>query len=102
MKGVPTSTKDTLSELLKAKDCDLLSDWLRKKSLAHYESVETKNGMENFLMVHAGVAPICGLCKNTKPGCGSWLSLQSETYKIFLKNMYGDRPIRWHDKLQRI
>ena len=26
-----------LSELLKAKDCDQLSDWLREKPLAHFD-----------------------------------------------------------------
>ena len=96
----PPRTKDTLSKLLKAKDCDLLSDWLRKKSLAHYESVETRNGVENFLMVHAGVAPMWSLQKTLSLAAEVELSLQSETYNFFLKNMYGDHPTRWHDQLQ--
>ncbi|MDP6415616.1 MAG: diadenosine tetraphosphatase, partial [Gammaproteobacteria bacterium] len=28
------------------------------------------------------------------------LALQCKGYKDFLRAMYGDRPIRWHDKLQ--
>ena len=96
----PPRTKDTLGELLTAKDCDLLSSWLRKKSLAHYDCVETKNGVENFLMVHAGVAPMWTLQKTMSLAAEVELTLQSENYKIFLKNMYGDLPIRWHDTLQ--
>ena len=66
----PPRTKDTLSKLLKAKDCDLLSDWLRK-SLAHYESVETKNGVENFPNGPRRSCSDVVFAKNTKPGCGS-------------------------------
>ena len=96
----PARTKDTLSELLKAKDCDQLSDWLRKKPLAHFDCLDTENGTENFLMVHAGIAPGWSVQKTLNLAAEVELSLIGKNYKIFLKNMYGDHPIRWHDELQ--
>ena len=96
----PARTKDTLSELLKAKDCDQLSDWLRKKPLAHFDCLDTENGTENFLLVHAGIAPGWSVQKTLNLAAEVELSLIGKKYKIFLKNMYGDHPIRWHDELQ--
>ncbi|MDP6416462.1 MAG: metallophosphoesterase, partial [Gammaproteobacteria bacterium] len=53
----PARSKDTLSGLLHAHDCDQLCKWLRYKRLAHFDCIDTIHGLENFLMVHAGVAP---------------------------------------------
>ena len=96
----PPRTKDTLAELLNAKDCDRLSHWLRQKPLAHFNCVETKSGLEDFLMVHAGVAPDWSLQKTLNLSAEVELALKGNEYKSFLKNMYGDHPIRWYDKLE--
>ena len=96
----PARTKDTLKELLKAKDCDQLSHWLREKPLAHFDCLDTQNGAKNFLMIHAGIAPAWSLQKTLNLAAEVELSLRGKSYKIFLKHMYGDLPIRWHDKLQ--
>jgi len=96
----PERTKDTLSKLLKSEDCDKLCDWLRKKPLVHLDCIDTKNGPEDFLMVHAGVAPTWSIKKTLKLAAEVELALQGKDYRKFLKNMYGDHPNRWHDKLQ--
>lgn len=96
----PAHTKDTLSKLLEAKDCDKLCNWLRHKPLVHLECIDTKNGPETFLMVHAGVAPEWSIQKTLNLAAEVEMALQGKNYHNFLKHMYGDRPIRWHDKLE--
>ncbi len=96
----PARSKDTLGKLLDAADCHQLSNWLKTKPLAHFDSVDTKDGIEDFLMVHAGVAPSWPLQKTLDLAAEVELALQGKNYKAFLKNMYGDEPIRWDDNLE--
>ena len=96
----PGRTKDTLTRLLDAPDCNQLSKWLRHKPLAHFDSLDTRDGIKNFLMVHAGVAPQWSLQKTLDLAAEVEYALQSKDYKGFLRCMYGDKPIRWYDKLQ--
>ena len=96
----PARSKDTLARLLDAKDCQELSDWLRMQPLAHHASVDTKNGVKNFLMVHAGIAPSWSLQKTLDLSAEVEFALQSPDYRAFLRHMYGNTPKRWHDKLE--
>lgn len=97
----PARNKDTLDKLLKAPDCQQLSDWLRGMPLAHYASVDTNKGLENFLMVHAGVAPHWDLQKTLDLAAEVEYALQdSSSYKKYLQHMYGNTPDRWHDQLE--
>ncbi len=93
------SSKDSLDELLEAPDCEALCDWMRQKDLAYYDSVDTRTGIENFLMAHAGVAPGWSLKKTLKLAAEVELALQGPDYREFLTAMYGNEPIRWSDKL---
>jgi bis(5'-nucleosyl)-tetraphosphatase (symmetrical) len=85
---------------LQAQDSSQLSKWLRHKQLAHFDSLDTIRGPENFLMVHAGVAPRWSLQKTLDLAAEVEYALQSKDYKKFLHCMYGDKPIRWYEKLQ--
>ena len=96
----PPRTKDTLSKLLKAKDCQSLSDWLRKKPLVHYASLDTEEGICNFLMVHAGVAPNWSVQKTLNLAAEVEYALQDKDYRRFLSHMYGNQPSLWYDKLR--
>ena len=96
----PPRTKDTLSKLLNARDCHELSDWLRQKPLVYFDCLDTINGLENFLMVHAGVAPRWSIQKTLNLAAEVELALRGKNYREFLQNMYGDRPLWWHDKLE--
>ena len=91
---------DSLEELLRAGDVDELAAWLRQQPLAHYGDVETEAGHEHFLMVHAGVAPRWDLQQTLALSAEVEHSLQSENYREYFQHMYGDTPIRWHDKLK--
>ncbi|NKB33503.1 MAG: symmetrical bis(5'-nucleosyl)-tetraphosphatase [Pseudomonadales bacterium] len=95
----PARTKDTLAKLLAAEDCDQLSNWLRQKPLVHFDCIDTRNGHENFLMVHAGVAPCWSLQQTLDLAAEVELALEGDDFRGFLKNMYGDEPIRWHEDL---
>jgi len=96
----PPRTRDTLHKLLEAPDCQLLSDWLRSKPLAHYDSIDTNRGIKNFLMVHAGVAPMWTLQDTLNYAAEVEYALQDENYPDFLRHMYGDEPTRWSNHLQ--
>ena len=96
----PARSKDTLDDLLNAKDCQHLCDWLRTQPLAHYESLDTKTGVKDFLMVHAGVAPHWTLQMTLDLSAEVQYALQDTEYKAFLRHMYGNTPTRWHDQLE--
>ena len=90
----PSRTKDTLQQLLDAPDCGELSDWLRRKPLAHYDCIETDEGLQYFLMVHAGVAPQWSLQKTLELAAEVELTLRGSNFLHFFENMYGDTPKR--------
>ncbi len=89
----------TLDELLAAPDCDELANWLRHKPLAHYDCIDTARGPENYLMVHAGVAPQWTLQKTLALAAEVELTLQGPDFFQYLVHMYGDTPRRWKNKL---
>lgn len=92
--------KDTLKDLLEAPDVKKLSDWLRQQPLAYHNKVITNKGEENFLMIHAGVAPSWSLQTTLDLSAEVELALQANNYRKFLQSMYGDRPVRWCDSLK--
>jgi bis(5'-nucleosyl)-tetraphosphatase (symmetrical) len=96
----PVRNKDTLTKLLKAHDGAELSDWLRTKPLAHFDCLETRYGLQHYLMVHAGVAPSWNLQKTLDLAAEVELVLQGDDFKKFLKNMYGNQPDRWSEDLR--
>ncbi|MFK7865786.1 MAG: symmetrical bis(5'-nucleosyl)-tetraphosphatase [Pseudohongiellaceae bacterium] len=96
----PFRGKDTVGKLLNSQHSSAFSDWLRSKPLAHYESVDTLNGPEHFLMLHAGVAPSWTVQKTLNLSAEVELALQGEDYRGFLSHMYGDVPERWHNGLK--
>ncbi|MBL6746195.1 MAG: symmetrical bis(5'-nucleosyl)-tetraphosphatase [Pseudomonadales bacterium] len=98
--AAPARGKDNLDDILEAPDSQELSDWLRSKPLAHHEALETRSGVEDFLMIHAGIAPSWSLQTTLNLAAEVEHALEDDDYKDFLKNMYGDEPIRWSDKLR--
>lgn len=96
----PACTRDTLHKLLSASDCQELSDWLRTKPLAHFDCIDTNRGLKNYLMLHAGVAPMWTLQDTLNYAAEVEFALQDEAYPEFLRHMYGDTPARWYNSLQ--
>lgn len=85
--------RDTLDEVLAARDRDELLDWLRRLPLLHYDA-----GL-GFLMVHAGLAPQWEL--RLAQHCAAELEsvLRGHRYREFLDHMYGNTPEHWDPKL---
>ncbi len=83
--------EDTLSAILKASDRDELIIWLRHQPLLHHE--------DDFLMVHAGLCNQWNLTQAKNYAKEVETLLQSDCVSEFLKNMYGDLPDQWNEKL---
>lgn len=92
--------KDTLQNLLNAEDCPMFCEWLRYQPMVHLEKLDTDQGNQTFLMVHAGIAPGWGFKQARRYGAEVEAVLQSDQYLKFLNRMYGDEPDIWHDGLE--
>lgn len=85
--------RDTLEDILEARDRDALIEWLAQRPLAHYAAAE------HDLLVHAGVVPQWSV--------DDTLALASEVQQALrlkpealLAAMYGDEPDRWQSTLR--
>jgi bis(5'-nucleosyl)-tetraphosphatase (symmetrical) len=91
--GAEPRGKDTLDEILAAPDRDELLGWLRRRRLA-YADLEL-----GYTMVHAGVAPQWS--HGQLMDCAAELEtvLAGDTHIDFLRNIYGDSPDKWDQRL---
>jgi bis(5'-nucleosyl)-tetraphosphatase (symmetrical) len=88
-------SKDTLAEVLSARDCDELLAWLRSRPLLHHDA------NLNYTMVHAGLAPQWDLKQAQR--CARELEahlLDERACKALFEHMYGDHPNRWSEDLE--
>jgi bis(5'-nucleosyl)-tetraphosphatase (symmetrical) len=88
----PQHRTDTLDDILAAPDRDELLDWLRHRPLAILEN--------NHLMVHAGVLPQWTAEQTIALSQEVERMLQGPDWLDFLRQMYGNQPARWEDKLE--
>ncbi|PMB54732.1 symmetrical bis(5'-nucleosyl)-tetraphosphatase [Coxiella endosymbiont of Rhipicephalus microplus] len=88
------SYEHTLHNILRANDKIELLEWLRGFPLVHYEK------KYHALLVHAGLPPQWSIAENLKRANEVSLTLQGAYFKEFLKNLFGDQPFQWHDKLK--
>lgn len=90
----PKKQDDTLSEIMLADDGEELGHWLRKQSILCYSS------KLRVVMCHAGISPLwdlplaCRLAKELEA------ILSGEDYRIFLNQMYGNKPDKWSDEFK--
>ncbi len=84
--------KDALSQVLDAPDCDELIDWLRQRPLFH-----TNN---DFCLLHAGLPPQWDLKKTQQMALLAEQTLKGPDYRVFLKQMYGNKPNIWSSDLK--
>jgi len=85
--------RDTLGPILKARDRDVLLDWLRHQPLLHHDR---KLG---YTMVHAGLPPQWDLKRAQSCAAKVEKALRGKHYKDFLRHMYGDKPDHWKKSL---
>tara|TARA_B100000963_G_scaffold323474_1_gene308331 strand:- start:516 stop:1325 length:810 start_codon:yes stop_codon:yes gene_type:complete len=82
----------SLKKILDAPDSNEICEWLRNRKLAHYDK------SLNIIMVHAGLYPTWSW-KKTMKYAGEVESVLRNDHKKLLKEMYGDYPICWSEKL---
>jgi bis(5'-nucleosyl)-tetraphosphatase (symmetrical) len=82
---------DTFDEILGASDRDELVDWLRRQKMMHAEG--------GHAMVHAGLLPQWSVARARSLAREVEAALQGADYLGFLRNMYGNEPVRWRDDL---
>jgi bis(5'-nucleosyl)-tetraphosphatase (symmetrical) len=87
--------RDTLGEVLRAPDRDVLLDWLRRRPLVHYDPAV------GFAMVHAGFAPEWTLAVARQAAREVEDALVRSPEALFA-DMYGDQPERWDGALAGI
>lgn len=88
-----THRGDTLDKILAAPDKNELIDWLRHRPLLHYDK------STRFVMTHAGLAPAWTLAQARKLANEVEVVLRGNSPDVFFKNMYGNQPDRWDEKL---
>lgn len=86
-------TDDTLQDILKAADSEVLGHWLRQQAILYYDEAL------NVVMSHAGIAPIWDLAKARQ--CAQELEavLVGPDFKTFLNHMYSNQDNLWSDDL---
>lgn len=84
----------SLKKLLKAKEIDELIDWLRHRPIFH---VDESLG---FCMAHAGISPDWTLAEAQQYAKELEVSLRGDNLKIWLENVYGNKPRKWSDSLE--
>ncbi len=88
------SKKDTIQEIVYAKDRDKLLSWLRHRPMIHYDK------SFDVTMVHAGIPPNWSIKKALKRGKEVENILQSDEGEVFFHNMYGNYPNTWDKSLK--
>jgi len=87
---------DTLQAVLAAPDRNELMDWLRHRPLLY----EDKN--TGFVLTHAGLAPAWSLKQARLLAQEVEAVLRGNTPAYYLKQMYGNQPDLWEDRLTGI
>ena len=88
----PAHKGDTLQASINAPDSDILFGWLRRQPLIIEQ--------DGYVMVHAGLLPQWTVKDALGYASEVEAVLQSDQYRTFLANMYGNKPKQWHCDLQ--
>ena len=91
--GRDLKRKDTITDVLDAKDRDELLDWLRVRPLVHSDP------QVGFAMVHAGFPPQWTLAQALEYS-GEVVAALARRPDAVYRDMYGDGPDRWEDSLR--
>jgi len=90
----PAHRSDTLQAIIDAPDADELLTWLRHQPLMVSNDA--------YVMVHAGLLPQWEIRDALACAKEVEAALQSENYRVFLREMYGNKPKVWRDDLTGI
>lgn len=87
-------SKDSMSDIFEAPDCDQLLDWLRQQPLLHYDEISHR------LLIHAGLPPQWDLAQARACAGEVETLLRSDNHTDFYPHMYGNEPAVWSDELE--
>ena len=82
---------DTIGDILQAPDRDELLHWLRTRKMMHAGS--------GYAMVHAGLLPQWTIERALALAGEVETALSGPDYRELLKNMYGNAPVAWDERL---
>ncbi len=85
---------DTLQQVLEAKDCRQLIEWLLTLPLTIHDA------QRDELVVHAGLVPQWSAADAATHGARASLALREDPER-FLGSMYGNEPDAWSDDLKK-
>ncbi|NVB78772.1 MAG: symmetrical bis(5'-nucleosyl)-tetraphosphatase [Kofleriaceae bacterium] len=88
--AVPEKKRDTLDDVLAARDLDRVLDWVRSRPLVHVE--------DNYVMVHGGLHPRWTAEDARARGAEIERELRAPTWRTFVGQLQGTAP-RWDDSL---
>jgi bis(5'-nucleosyl)-tetraphosphatase (symmetrical) len=88
--------RDTLDEVLRARDADRVIDWLRRRPFVHVGQVGAP-----YAMVHGGLHPAWTIADAHARGAEIERELQAPTWRAFLAQLAAGKgaPPRWDAKL---
>jgi bis(5'-nucleosyl)-tetraphosphatase (symmetrical) len=86
--------RDTITEILKARDCEDLLFWLRHQPLLYHDE------HLGYTMVHAGLPPQWDLEQAMARASELERVLQNFDYEDFFKHLSWEEPHQWHDGLE--
>ncbi len=92
--GKLNSGSDTLADILAAPDREELMLWLRGRPLIHHDA------KRNAALLHAGLPPQWEISQAIRCAREVETTLRGPNYRDFLRQMYGNKPDRWHPDLQ--
>ncbi len=87
---------DTLACVTAAEDSKALGHWLRNQSILYHDK------SLNFVMCHAGIAPLWDLAQAKAYAKELENTLRGDNYMNYLANLYGNEPHCWNDSLSGI
>lgn len=88
------SHKHTLHEICQAPDKLELLDWLRHQDLFYAN--------DEFAMMHAGIPPQWKIAEAQKYASEVHSILRGKNYKEFLRDLFGNEPSQWNEKLSSL
>jgi bis(5'-nucleosyl)-tetraphosphatase (symmetrical) len=87
-----TGKRDTLAAVLAASDRDELIGWLRQRPLMHVD--------DGWVLSHAGVLPAWSVQQARALAAEVESGLRGPGYGDLLRNMFGDEPNAWSERLR--
>ncbi len=91
--GERIRSKDTLAEVLRAPDRDVLLAWLRHRPLVHHDEAL------GFTLVHAGLPPQWDTAGALARAAELEAVLRGPDHRAYFAAMYGNTPHRWAEDL---